>query len=220
MSKTTPRCKRTVHFTWNDELGVPTWNLTPGVKGTCIGASDYCRKECYTGADCPKGNWMYDNGTVSRDRNWQSIEDLPRWIDDCVAEVRYWASKGHKRIRIHSSGDFFSVDYFLAWLDVACQCPDTEFFTYTRTWRVPHMRLHLSLAESVPNFSLWYSTDPSTEIPNAPRVSYILDKTHGIYDPSMPAPNCDKQIMKGKANCATCGKCFHRTQTAVTFIKH
>lgn len=39
----------------------------------------------------------------------------------------------HKTIRIHSSGDFFSQDYFDAWLAVAKLNPKKRFYAYTKS---------------------------------------------------------------------------------------
>jgi hypothetical protein len=202
-----------VKLTMNKTLGVPTWNITAG--DTCPGRSKWCALNCYA---C-KGNFQYSNVQSAHERNWLSTQDLASWTDAMVAEVQAWAAKGFNRIRVHSAGDFFSVDYFRAWLDVADRCPDVEFFTYTRTWRTITFAGVLAEAEARPNFTLWFSTDETTGLPeSAPRIAYILDKG-GFYSPDMPQPNCDKQMLQD-ANCASCGKCFHRTQTAVTFKAH
>lgn len=37
-----------------------------------------------------------------------------------------------KLIRVHASGDFFSQDYFNAWLRVAILCPSRTFYCYTK----------------------------------------------------------------------------------------
>jgi hypothetical protein len=36
-------------------------------------------------------------------------------------------------VRIHVSGDFFSADYFLAWLDIARETPHKRFYAYTKS---------------------------------------------------------------------------------------
>ena len=36
-------------------------------------------------------------------------------------------------VRVHCSGDFFSQQYFDAWLAVACLRPETQFYTYTKS---------------------------------------------------------------------------------------
>ena len=38
-----------------------------------------------------------------------------------------------QRVRIHSSGDFFSLDYFRAWLDVCEDNPQVEFWAFTKS---------------------------------------------------------------------------------------
>ena len=38
-----------------------------------------------------------------------------------------------KAVRIHSSGDFFSQEYFDMWLDVCRNNPDVEFWAYTKS---------------------------------------------------------------------------------------
>jgi hypothetical protein len=36
-------------------------------------------------------------------------------------------------VRLHVSGDFFSDNYFLAWMDVAEVRPEILFYTYTKS---------------------------------------------------------------------------------------
>jgi hypothetical protein len=37
-------------------------------------------------------------------------------------------------VRVHSSGDFFSPEYARAWIELANQLPDLDFWAPTRTW--------------------------------------------------------------------------------------
>jgi hypothetical protein len=55
-----------------------------------------------------------------------------------------------KIVRIHSSGDFFSKEYFLAWCEVARINPNIIFFGYTK-------HLDFVIAERPNNFYLQYS---------------------------------------------------------------
>lgn len=46
-------------------------------------------------------------------------------------------AKRFKAIRVHVSGDFYSGDYFMAWMEVARRNPDRTFYAYTKsipTW--------------------------------------------------------------------------------------
>jgi Gene product 88 len=49
-------------------------------------------------------------------------------------------------VRIHVSGDFFSEDYFLAWIDVALAKPATKFYAYTKSIPFWHQ-----VRESIPS---------------------------------------------------------------------
>jgi len=128
--------------------------------------------------------------------------------------------KAIKLVRIHTAGDFYSLDYFAAWCEIATRLPGVTFYAYTRTWRIPAFSRALQAAEKLglPNLTLWQSTDPTTGTPaDAPRTAYILTKA-GNYSADMPKPNCRKQTEK--SNCAECGLCFDRSRDAVTFIQH
>lgn len=46
--------------------------------------------------------------------------------------VQQWAKYGGKTVRIHDSGDFFSQDYFVAWLTIAKATPWVFFYAYTK----------------------------------------------------------------------------------------
>lgn len=43
-----------------------------------------------------------------------------------------WLYKGGKAVRIHDSGDFFSKEYALEWIDIAYEFPDILFYAYTK----------------------------------------------------------------------------------------
>ena len=64
----------------------------------------------------------------------QSMPQRPRTVGLAVPH-----GDGHrvyKRIiRLHVGGDFFSQDYFDAWVRVAQECPDTLFYGYTKSLR-------------------------------------------------------------------------------------
>ena len=41
--------------------------------------------------------------------------------------------RAFERIRVHQNGDFFSGDYFMAWMEVARRNPETTFYAYTKS---------------------------------------------------------------------------------------
>ena len=56
-----------------------------------------------------------------------SIVDL---IDD---SIKLHITKTIKLVRIHESGDFFSLEYLLAWLEVAERNPSIKFYAYSKS---------------------------------------------------------------------------------------
>ena len=47
-------------------------------------------------------------------------------------DFEWWTLSGGKAVRIHDSGDFFSYEYLLDWLEVAQKNPKILFYTYTK----------------------------------------------------------------------------------------
>jgi hypothetical protein len=83
-------------------------------------------------------------------RNFDSLVACKNNVKKMVDLILFSTPKNVKIIRIHSAGDFFSKDYFFAWLEVACALPKVTLFGYTK---------HLDYATSVlpENMFLQYS---------------------------------------------------------------
>jgi len=59
-------------------------------------------------------------------------------------------NKSTKIVRIHSSGDFYSIEYFNAWIKVAQKFPNIKFFAYTK-------HLDYAMTKVSSNFKIQYS---------------------------------------------------------------
>jgi hypothetical protein len=57
-------------------------------------------------------------------------------------------------IRIHESGDFYSVAYFKKWIEIAKKLPGKTFYAYTKSWFIAQ---HLD--ELPDNFIIIFSLD-------------------------------------------------------------
>lgn len=135
------------------ESGIWTFSL-PAVT-TCPGSSPTCRAECYA----TKGRFLF----AKRRYNAALASSAePGFAARMIAEIR----RGFIGcVRIHVSGDFYSADYVRAWVEVAKACPQTRFFAYTRSWRVPEMEAALKELAKLRNVRLWYSCDKDTGTP-------------------------------------------------------
>lgn len=89
----------------------------------------------------------------ARRARWHNFNILAGMANDADAMAEYILSqipKGTKVIRIHTSGDFFNRNYFLAWTYVAIARPDITFWGYTKV-------LAYVTANKPDNFKLAYS---------------------------------------------------------------
>lgn len=86
-----------------------------------------------------------------RNAHWQNFDAIKGMSLDTMATlILNELPKDVKVVRIHSSGDFFSADYFGAWLQVAKNRPEIRFFGYTKV-------LDYVQADKPQNFKLVYS---------------------------------------------------------------
>jgi hypothetical protein len=76
------------------------------------------------------------------------------WLSDNTDPfIEQWMDQGGQAVRIHDSGDFYSDEYLLAWMDVARATPDVLFYAYTK--EITRLRMY---AENAPeNFRWLYS---------------------------------------------------------------
>jgi len=84
---------------------------------------------CYAAS----GESLFQNTRDSRWNNFdlvkgKSINQIVALLDNEIARF----SKKYAIIRIHGSGDFFSQDYFDAWVEVVRRYPNKLFYAYTK----------------------------------------------------------------------------------------
>ena len=122
---------------------------------TCPNAGS-CAQLCYARS----GTYNFSNVKRAHVKNLELIlDDLEGWKQSIMTELtgkRYmptgdevpffklldwntltdyqktWAEHGGKAIRIHDSGDFFSREYFEAWVEIAKKTPWALFYAYTK----------------------------------------------------------------------------------------
>jgi len=89
--------------------------------------------------------------TSVRKMRWNNFDALRgKSVNEMATLISESLPSGVKVVRIHSSGDFFSFDYFLAWMQVATLNPSITFFGYTKV-------LDYVNAPNPDNFRLVYS---------------------------------------------------------------
>lgn len=104
--------------------GIVSFNLIPVTHCPSAGA---CKAYCYATV----GQQAFRNGVLRRARAYiatMQADFVPRMVE----EVRIAVRRGAKAIRVHDSGDFYSLEYMLSWLEIARQLPDVRFYAYTK----------------------------------------------------------------------------------------
>lgn len=148
--------------------GIPAWNLLPGctcsaeARRTCMVDGCYAVKNaCCHGYDVEKNNCLnaWTENTVLAKRH---MKKLFRMLDT-------WLTK-HKPalFRIHSSGDFFCVEYARMWRKLAKKHPETRFLAFTKQFEIIR---HVFFWQ-VPNFELVLSGWTGVRIPDSLRKRY------------------------------------------------
>lgn len=81
--------------------------------------------------------WKYAMAVELSARRLQPT-DKPRTVAGLSADTPFdpyvskWLQHGGKAVRIHDSGDFFSREYALAWVELAQEFPRILFYAYTK----------------------------------------------------------------------------------------
>lgn len=140
----------------NRKLGKNVFCFNLPVIGTCPGSSSVCRSACY--ARPGQGYFGYHQKRYLD--NLQDAEALD-FAERMCSEIR---RRKVKRLRIHSSGDFYSVEYIRKWRQVL-MASRLKAWAYTRSWRVPELLVELKYLAALPNMQLQFSTDVETGLP-------------------------------------------------------
>jgi hypothetical protein len=79
------------------------------------------------------GTYNFSNVKKAHTRNLELIvDDAEGWKNQLTNELKAKRYQGGKSVRVHDSGDFFTEQYFLLWLDIAKENPHVFFYAYTK----------------------------------------------------------------------------------------
>ena len=105
--------------------GVRLYEFNLPAVSTCPFA-DTCKDICY--AD--KGTYKYPNVQAKYHSNYELTKNAPAFIEQIQKEL---IKKRVEYVRIHSSGDFYSMKYLKTWLEIARNFPNIIFYGYTKS---------------------------------------------------------------------------------------
>lgn len=187
------------------------WNI-PAV-ATCPGKSHWCSQNCYNGEDRPK---TYKTETWQKNW-WAVLNDSEKLKSKIIQDLS--STEGRSAVRIHSSGDFFSVPYIRFWINIAEQCESTAFWAYTRSWVLGDLLPALEELRRLPNVQLFASWDATMLPPPKDwRASFVgetpIERDSKIFD-------CPEQYDQSKnVTCVDCRYCINEKPGDVFFVLH
>ena len=114
---------------------------------------------------------------ATRRLRWHNFDILKNMSFDAMVEtIEASIPNEIKVLRIHSSGDYFTRDYFNAWLHVAKNNPNIMFFGYTKILEYAHYNMD--------NFKIVYSIggkyDNNLTTESSIRVVETIEQGHAM----------------------------------------
>lgn len=188
---------------------VLVWNLP--VVLTCPSASTWCLKSCYN-ADERKEKFPLDLWHKNLLYFKQEENELQAILLNTLLQP-------DKRIavRIHSSGDFFSVKYIDFWTKIISQTPNVRYWSYTRSWTDSALLNRLEILKSLDNIQLFASWDKTMPAPpKGWRKSFVYDNLTINPVDGIVCPEQNGSV----PNCATCNYCITKKHGDIYFILH
>lgn len=136
-------------FNW----GIPAYQSQSGIK-TCPLAGQ-CAKGCYAQA----GAYVWSNVAQAFEARLalSQTEGFVTAVNDDIATKLKTATKRGQQlvIRVHDSGDFYSLEYTLKWFQIMNDNPEVLFYAYTKS--VPMFNRLRKQGKIPANFVLLYS---------------------------------------------------------------
>jgi hypothetical protein len=116
-----------------DDIIFLTWSLPSKI--TCPYATELCKKKCFA-----KKNEAFSGVRDSRQRNLDETKKAT-FVDDVINYLEYQLQRKKMQnkkvfVRIHTSGDFYNVDYLKKWIKIAQHFKENEsilFQCYTKS---------------------------------------------------------------------------------------
>ena len=181
---------------------IPAFNL-PRNKDICIGMTKECEKYCYAKRYHFKGETVI----AKYNDNYRRTK-LPGFKETMIQELKHYSFQSIDRLRLHSSGDFYSQEYLDNWKQIAYSVPDITIVAYTRSYQ-------LDYSNTPDNLKLFYSLDSSTV--NFPDT---LKRWAIVYHKKDHLKNTIPNTFICKSHCHSCKACFVESKKDVIFFRH
>lgn len=185
----------------NMKLGkVKNFSLPNGI--TCPGKSPWC-KNCYV-------NRYTRRFKRCREAYNTNMNNSQKTFFSKLIISQLEKMSGYN-VRLHPSGDFYSVEYIDQWISICKRMTNHKFWSYTRSWTVPKLFQKIKELNKLKNTQIFLSTDPTMDLPPEDfRIAFVEgdERANGIiclHDSGL------------KHTCLECGYCFKNKKGNVIF---
>ena len=186
----------------NKKLGKLIYSFDLPAVVSCPNSNE-CFKNCYAN----KGAFLYGGKGAKTSNTYNfaiALNDLKYLQKELIKEIE---KKKIKTIRIHSSGDFFSKEYFVMWCNIAKRFKNLNIFTYSKAPQIKGLKVpkNLNIIDS------FVKIDNKKYLNYAPieQIKKMRAKSKGIICPVTIGKNID---------CSACKYCI--TKSKVLFVAH
>ncbi len=184
----------------NKKLGKNIYAFDLPAVVSCPNSND-CVLTCYAN----KGTYIWKSAKNSNTYNYAiALNDIKYLQKELIKEI---IKKNIKTIRIHSSGDFFSKEYFLMWCNIAKRFKNLKIFTYSKAPQIEGLKVPKNL--NIIDSFITIDNTKYLNYGNYEEISKMRTKIKGII--------CPVTIGK-KIDCSACKYCI--TKSKVLFVQH
>lgn len=221
-----------------DEVLFLTWSLPS--RECCPYSTELCRKKCFA-----KKNETFKTVRDSRHRNLEESKK-DTFVKDMIKHFEYHLQRPKVQnkliiVRIHTSGDFYSFDYFDKWVSIARHFRDNDkilFQAYTKSikyvwdWIVGDLEEELITEQEVQdgldeiNIHLVYSIWNDTNIEDIKIATELLsteDTTMQTFT-ALPKEEIEEAVKNGsflcEGDCGHCKECYTGNSKKVVIPYH
>lgn len=179
---------------------IPAWNLAPGITCSAPACSHCLMDGCYAVKNALCHGYNIDTNSCLK--AWAENTALAVNHPDILEFLldRWLARKNPPTFRIHSAGDFFSVDYAEMWKRLAEKHPQTRFLAFTKQFDI----IRSVPFYTVPNFELVLSGWTGVIIPEDLRTHYRCAWCNDGTENRIPA-----DAIRCPGNCNKCRCCWN-----------
>ena len=174
--------------------------------------SNECFKPCYAN----KGTFIWKSAKQSNEFNFAiALNDIKYLQAELIKEIE---KKNIKFIRIHSSGDFFSKEYFLMWCNIAKNSKDLKIFTYSKAPQIDRKLIPSNL--NIINSFIEIEGKRYLNFGTFQAMQNLAKKSRGLLCPITKGKELNKPKLdpKNGFTCSVCKYCI--TKQKPTFIQH